>query len=86
MGRTLAKAAEWSKLTGRHKLAVIVIAIWGAVTFRLFLSGDPVWIGAQSANYGTLTIGALGFAAASLGLKQWADVQTTPTPPAGVPG
>lgn len=89
MGRTLTQMQRWSRLTGRHKIALLVLGIWAAVTARLFLSGDPLWIQAQSANYGTLTLGALGFAAASLGIKQWADVQTynpaTP-PPAGEPG
>jgi uncharacterized protein (TIGR02594 family) len=89
MVRALAKVSEWSKLTGRHKLALLVLGIWAAATTRLFLSADPVWIGAQSANYGTLTLGALGFAAASLGIKQWADVQAynpASPPPAGEPG
>lgn len=89
MVRALRKVSEWSKLTGRHKLALLVLGIWAAATGRLFLSTDPIWIGAQSANYGTLTLGALGFAAASLGIKQWADVQgynPSPPPSAGEAG
>lgn len=89
MGRTLTQMQRWSRLTGRHKLAVVVLGIWGAITVRIFLSGDPLWIQAQSANYGTLTLGALGFAAASLGIKQWADVQgydPSSPPPAGEAG
>ena len=89
MVRTLRAASEWARLTGRHKLAVTVLGIWAVVTGRIFLSFDPSWITAQQGNYSTLTIGAFGFAAASLGLTKWADVQMaqTPTPPAaGVPG
>ncbi len=86
MPRALVKASEWARLTGRHKLAVVILGIWAAVTLRVFLSGDPVWVTAQAANYGALTVGALGFAAASLGLQKWADVQTYTPPPAGEPG
>lgn len=76
MNRAMAKLHDWSKLTGRHKLAVVILAMWGAITVRIFLSFDPVWISAQATNYATLTSSALLFAAASLGITKWGDIQT----------
>jgi hypothetical protein len=89
MVRALTRMQRWSRVPGRHKLAVAVLLLWAGVTVRIFSSFDPAWFSAQSANYGTLTVGALGFAAASLGLRAWADVQMSPpvsVPDAGVPG
>lgn len=87
MKRALSKMHQWSALTGRHKLAVAVLLLWAGVTIRIFSSFDPAWFSAQAGNYSTLTIGALGFAAASLGLQRWADVNMTPTTTdTGVPG
>lgn len=88
MKRAATTFTEWSRLTGRHKLAVVLLAFWVGVSVRIFLSGDSMWITAQAANYGTLTVGVLGFAAASLGLTKWADVQmaqipTSTQPPIG---
>lgn len=66
---------RWSKLTGRHKLAVAILGMQAVVTFRVFFSFDPVWFAAQSTNYATLTTSSFLFAAASLGIKQWGDNQ-----------
>jgi hypothetical protein len=86
MPRVFTTAREWARLTGRHKLAVLVLLFWAGLTLRVFLSFDPLWIAAQQSNYNTLTIGGLGFAAALFGLTKWADVQMAQIPDAGVPG
>lgn len=86
MPQVFIRAREWARLTGRHKLAVTVLLFWAAITARVFSSFDPVWIQAQTGNYSTLTLSALGFAAALFGLTKWAEVQTYEPPSSGEPG
>lgn len=86
MRHVLLKASEWAHLTGRHKLAVVVLLFWSGLSLKVFLFSGPELATAQTGNYSALTIGALGFAAALFGLTKWADVQMAQIPPAGVPG